>query len=845
MSFEPSPTGASRAVAGAVCSAGSPSLAAASPSAPDAASPTPLPCHTSPYFEAGLLGGLAAAEIRERLAGNRRTTDLGHRRDAWYLAEVHTRRLYEDTGHRSTVEFAGDVLRLDRRRTRELVRVGKRLLELPLVDLAFLRREISWSHVLALVRVVVPETQSDWLLYAMTEPVRDLDLQTRLARPGDRPRRPGQSKGTPEVRFPFRVSVSSLLQRKIEDVQQVLSKERGVSLGLAQVLEMLCDVALATPSDPADPKVETRVDRSRYTLVVHDRGGDGGLTVKTRHGEVPIDGAGREDPLVARVRSEMIRCDARCLKCDGHGGVEEHVKTPPHLRARVLRRDGHRCVCCGRAQGLMVHHIRWRSRGGLTNARGLVTLCEWCHALVHAALLVCVGEHASRIEFQDRFGRRLGGGKRRKRVAASVIAELLAQVPVLAGSTGGSVEEPSFSFDDFPDAVDAGTWRRHAHLVEFEGGAMRLRPGRPLDVETPSARARPEPQPAKAAFEKVLGREALVYRFDVTARARRLRGEPFPHVLLSGAPGMGKTSIARGLAAMLGGRLHDIVGPLLFDKVTLLRQLLEMEDGDVLFLDEVHGVPRPVLEVLYRAMESGEISLPLRAGARQKMVRFVLPRVTLLAATTEPGTLPGAFTSRFGFVEHLVPYGREDLARIAAARAKKAGRPVAPEAAMTVAEASTGTPRDALRRMDQVLDEAALHDVPRVTRAFTQATFERLGWSPDGLWPLERSYLDLVPAGGQAVSLGRIAGALGLDVKAVAWDVEPRLVRRDFVRVTPRGRVRGAAGRARRRSLATAAGASPAGRLTTRRTSGAGAPGVRRGLRAPRRPPRADSRGLA
>jgi Holliday junction DNA helicase RuvB len=309
-----------------------------------------------------------------------------------------------------------------------------------------------------------------------------------------------------------------------------------------------------------------------------------------------------------------------------------------------------------------------------------------------------------------------------------------------------------------------------------------------------------------------MGRDALVRRFDVTARARRLRGEPFPHVLLAGAPGMGKTSIARGLAALLGGRLHDVAGPLLFDKGALLRLLLGMREGDVLFLDEVHGIPRPVLEVLYGAMQGEGITLPLRAGSRRKTVCFVLPRFTLIAATTEPGSLPDAFTSRCGLVEHLAAYRPEELARILEARAKKAGRPAAPGAARTVADASTGTPRDALRRMEQVVDEAVVAEVPRITRDFAAAALGRLGFSPEGLWPVERAYVDLLPEGGQAVSLGRIAQSLGLDTRAVSFDVEPRLLRRQLVRVTPQGRVRGAQARPARRVVAAAAnGALPGG----------------------------------
>jgi len=209
----------------------------------------------------------------------------------------------------------------------------------------------------------------------------------------------------------------------------------------------------------------------------------------------------------------------------------------------------------------------------------------------------------------------------------------------------------------------------------------------------------------------------------------------------------------------------------------------------MLFIDEIHQVPRPVLETLYQAMADGHIDLTLHAGAQARCVRLALPAFSLLAATTEEGDLPAALCSRFGLREVLGFYEAEDLAAVATAEADKQGFALEPAAAARLAAHARGTPREALRLLNRILDDVARKGRTRLTEPEASEALTRLGYDREGLDPGEQRYLELLRASPAPVPLGRLARMLGQSARTLTAYVEPHLCRLGLVQVTARGRM--------------------------------------------------------
>lgn len=730
----------------------------------------------------GLVPGLAVCEVHTRLELGLRTGDLGQRVLAFFLVEMDERRLHQATGHASTLFYAEDRLDLDRRRTAELLRVGRALLDLPEIDRAFCAQEIGWSKLLELVKVATPAHEAAWLARARALTCKQLRLEVRLSRPGQAPRAPGDRKGLPEVRFPVRAALGVVAHEKLERARQKLAAERGGPVPDAELLETLCDLFLQLEADGTLPG-HRKVDASLFRIVLRPEGDDpdGPLLADTDLGPLPVD-VEEADRIEDRVWSACIRCDALVGEPD--------AKTSSTLRRKVLVRDGHRCRCCGARTGLHVHHVRSRSLGGKTRASNLAVCCVRCHSLVHAGLLRIAGRATGRLRFLDAEGRPLHAPG--ERVAA---ARLLALDPWRAEGaawTETRTRPPAtdgLALDDVPAVVDGAWWRRNAPLVRFrKGQGLELVGGRPLPAAEVEA-APPSPAPDADAFAGLVGQERVVGLLEAEARASRERAVPFPHALFTGPPGTGKTTLAHRVAARLGARLHLVPGPPLEDATVLVRLLAGLQEGDVLFLDEVHAVARPVLEMLYEALTDGCVTLTFHQGARARTVRLHLPAFTLLAATSEEGEVPDALWSRFGLREPLGWYPDEDLEALLRARAAAEGLALAPDAARRLARQASGTPREALRLLERVRAEAAGEERAVLDLAAVERALACLGYDAEGLDPLQHRVVAVLRESPEPVSLARLARALGTSPETLERRVEPELWRRGLIDVTPQGRI--------------------------------------------------------
>jgi Holliday junction DNA helicase RuvB len=286
-----------------------------------------------------------------------------------------------------------------------------------------------------------------------------------------------------------------------------------------------------------------------------------------------------------------------------------------------------------------------------------------------------------------------------------------------------------------------------------------------------------------------VGQERLLANLRVAIQAARARGEALDHVLFSGPPGLGKTSLARILAHELGTRLMPTSGPALERPRDLVGILTQLERGDVLFIDEVHRIPAPVEEYLYSAMEDFSVDFTIDQGPHARIVPLQLAPFTLVGATTREGLLSGPFRSRFGIAERLVPYPVEDLVRILARSASILDVALEPAGAQLIAERARGTPRIANRFLRRVRDFAEVAGARAVDERLAGETLARLGVDQHGLEELDRRILAVMAQNpGLPVGLKTIAAAVGESEDTIEEVFEPHLLRSGFLHKTARGR---------------------------------------------------------
>lgn len=294
-----------------------------------------------------------------------------------------------------------------------------------------------------------------------------------------------------------------------------------------------------------------------------------------------------------------------------------------------------------------------------------------------------------------------------------------------------------------------------------------------------------------ARLEEFVGQEVVRGQLSVVLRAALARGRTPDHVLLSGPPGLGKTTLAMIIAAEVGGSLRLTSGPAIQHAGDLAAILSSLEEGDVLFIDEIHRLARTAEEMLYLAMEDFRVDVVVGKGPGATSIPLSLPPFTVVGATTRAGLLPAPLRDRFGFTGHLEYYGPGELARIAKRSAGLLGVRLDEDAATEIARRSRGTPRIANRLLRRVQDWAEVHGEPgHLDLEAARAALEVFEVDALGLDRLDRSVLQALCTrfGGGPVGLTTLAVSVGEEPETVETVAEPYLVREGLVVRTPRGR---------------------------------------------------------
>ena len=293
------------------------------------------------------------------------------------------------------------------------------------------------------------------------------------------------------------------------------------------------------------------------------------------------------------------------------------------------------------------------------------------------------------------------------------------------------------------------------------------------------------------SFEDFSGQDKVVENLRIFVKAARLRGEALDHVLLHGPPGLGKTTLAYIIANELGSNIKTASGPSIEKTGDLAAILSTLEEGDVLFIDEIHRIPRYIEEVLYPAMEDYYLDIIVGTEGSSRNIKINLPHFTLVGATTRAGDLSSPLRDRFGIIAKLNYYTEEELYQIIKRTSKVLDTPITDDAARELAKRSRGTPRIANRLFKRVRDFALVYSGGIINEEILNSSLDRLKVDKSGLDETDRILLTAIIErfNGGPVGLEALASSIGEESSTIEDVYEPYLLKEGYIKRTPRGRV--------------------------------------------------------